>query len=189
MLTSVDNTSTSPSVVLTFDDGPSKVLDDLLDILKAASVPAVFFWQTRLLYPNRPWKRVLDEGHLIGSHGIKHANLVKFTLEEQLHEIATSKQIIESITGTPVQYFRPPFGQFNEDTLTAVKQLDLTLVMWRVASMDWELKGHPEAIIDNIMDHLEDGAILLLHELKQTVTILPELIRRIKQAGYTFTTL
>lgn len=52
--------------------------------------------------------------------------------------------------------------------------------------MDWELKNDPDQIKTFIMDHLEDKAIILLHELPQTVKILPSLIRQIKQQGYHF---
>lgn len=176
----------SKSVVLTFDDGPSKVLPEILDVLKEEQVPAVFFWQSRLLYPKRPWKRVLDEGHLIGTHTVKHRNLVQLTYEEQYQDIQNSIRSIENITGTTVEYFRPPFGQFNEDTLNAAKQLNVKTVMWRIASMDWELQDDPEQIITYVTDNLEDGAIILLHELPVTLKVLPELIQAIRDKGYGF---
>ncbi|ASN07323.1 polysaccharide deacetylase [Virgibacillus necropolis] len=172
------------SIVLTFDDGPSRVLPAILDVLKEENVPATFFWQSRLLYPERPWERVLDEGHLIGTHSTKHLNLVKQPYEKQYQDIRNSVSKIEAITGNKVTYFRPPFGQYNNDTIKAVKKLNLTPILWRVASMDWELKEHPEQIISNVVDNLEDGAIILLHELTQTVGILPALLKAIKEKGY-----
>jgi peptidoglycan/xylan/chitin deacetylase (PgdA/CDA1 family) len=185
VVTTIPN-SDEKSVVLTFDDGPSKHLPQILDILKQEEVPAVFFWQTRLLYPRRPWKRVLEEGHLIGTHTTKHLNLVKLSYEEQYQEIKNSMSKIKEITGNEVTYFRPPFGQFNDDTINAAKQLNVTTVMWRVASIDWELKEDPQQIITNVVENLEDGAIILLHELKQTLDVLPQLIKAIKEKGYTF---
>lgn len=178
--------SAEKSVVLTFDDGPSRILPEILDILKEENVPAVFFWQTRLLHPKRPWTRVIDEGHLIGTHTIKHLNLVNLTYEEQFMQIRNSITHIEEITGKEVKYFRPPYGQFNNNTLEASKQLNVLPVMWRVASIDWELKEDPQQIIKNVTDNLEDGAIILLHELKQTLEVLPQLIRAIREEGYKF---
>lgn len=178
------------SVILTFDDGPSRVLPEILDILKDSGVPAVFFWQSRLLHKERPWKRVIAEGHKIGTHTVNHRNLTdNMTKQQQYDELKKSSDTIERITGESVKFFRPPYGQFNVDTLEAAGQLNLQTVMWRVASMDWELKDDPDQIITNIVDHLEDGAILLLHELRQTVQILPQLIAAIQEQGYDFATL
>lgn len=174
------------SVALTFDDGPSRVLPEILDILKQENVPAAFFWQTRLLHPERPWKRVLDEGHLIGTHTVKHKNLTALSYEEQYRDIRNSLSKISEITGAKPIYFRPPFGQFNDGTLKAARELNLKTVMWRVASMDWELQKNPENLVTTIVDNLEDGAIILLHELQHTVQMLPELIRAIREQGYTF---
>jgi peptidoglycan/xylan/chitin deacetylase (PgdA/CDA1 family) len=177
------------SVVLTFDDGPSKILPEILDVLHAENVPALFFWQSRLCYPERPWKRVLSEGHKIGTHSIKHLNLTKLCYSKQYQDISQSVKTIESITGEKIKYFRPPFGQYNADTIAAAKELGLTTVMWKIASMDWELKDNSQEIITNVIDYLEDSAIILLHELKQTLHVLPELIQEIKAHGYQFTTL
>lgn len=188
-IVTVNGVNSKKSVVLSFDDGPSKVLPQILDILKQEDVPALFFWQSRLLYPTRPWQRVLDEGHILGTHSMKHRNLVQLSYEEQYLDIKNSVTHIENITGTPVVYFRPPYGRYNSNTLKAAKALGLTTVMWRIASMDWELKDDPHQIIRYVTENLEDGAIILLHELEQTVAILPQLIQAIKEQGYSFSLL
>lgn len=177
------------SVVLTFDDGPSSVLEPILDVLKEEKVPATFFWQSRLLYESRPWKRVLEEGHQIGTHSTKHVNLTNLSYEEQYKDLSQSVTKFETITGNKIVYFRPPFGQYNADTLSAAKALNLVPVMWRISSMDWELKNNPKQITSYVVENLEDGAIILLHELHQTLEALPTLIKTIKSMGYTFNNL
>lgn len=177
------------TVVLTFDDGPGRVLPEILDILKKENVPAVFFWQSRLLYPERPWKRVIEEGHQIGTHSSKHSNYVNLSPHEQIQDLSSSKTKIESIIGQEVKLFRPPFGQYNEHTIAAAKQLGLSTIMWRISAMDWELKEQPEQIIANVIENLEEGAIILLHELTQTVEALPALIAEIRNKGYEFSLL
>jgi peptidoglycan/xylan/chitin deacetylase (PgdA/CDA1 family) len=177
------------TVVLTFDDGPGRVLPEILDILKKENVPAVFFWQSRLLYPQRPWKRVIEEGHQIGTHSSKHSNYVNLSPHEQVQDLSSSKTKIESIIGQEVKLFRPPFGQYNEHTIAAAKQLGLSTIMWRISAMDWELKEQPEQIIANVIENLEEGAIILLHELTQTVEALPALIAEIRNKGYEFSLL
>lgn len=177
------------TVTLTFDDGPARVLPELLDILKKEKVPAVFFWQSRLLYPGRPWKRVLEECHQVGTHSSKHSNYGKLTPNEQVQDLRRSKLKIESITGQDVKLFRPPFGQYNKHTIAVAKELGLSTILWRISSMDWELKEEPEQIITNVLENLEDGAIILLHELTQTAAALPGLIAGIRDKGYEFSLL
>lgn len=177
------------SVVLTFDDGPSKILPDILDVLAEEKVPAVFFWETRLLFPSRPWQRVLDEGHIIGTHNSRHVNMANLSYEQQYKALKNSVQKLNNITKEEIVYFRPPFGQYNKDTVQAARQLGLTPILWRIGSFDWELKENPDQIVENVIQNLEDGAIILLHELKQTLSILPDLIHEIKKQGYSFTLL
>ncbi|WP_404332838.1 polysaccharide deacetylase family protein [Mesobacillus maritimus] len=188
VLTSIKS-SPQKSVVLTFDDGPSSVLLPILDVLKNENIPATFFWQSRLMYESRPWKRVLEEGHQIGTHSTKHLNMTKLSFEEQYKDLEQSVAKIEGITGTKVVFFRPPFGQYNDHTISAAHALGLIPVLWRIASMDWELEDNPEQIISHVINHLEDGAIILLHELHQTLEVLPILIKEIKHLGYQFSTL
>jgi peptidoglycan/xylan/chitin deacetylase (PgdA/CDA1 family) len=178
--------SSSKSVILTFDDGPSSVLIPILDILKKHDVQALFFWQSRLLYKNRPWKRVIGDGHMIGGHSLRHRDLTRLSKDDQYHDIETNKKHIEAITGQKLKYFRPPYGQFNEDTLCVLEELEIKPFLWEVAGLDWELKDNPEHIIHNIINHAENGSVILLHELKQTVMILDDLIQELKAEGFTF---
>jgi peptidoglycan/xylan/chitin deacetylase (PgdA/CDA1 family) len=180
------NKQTSKSLILTFDDGPSSVLVPILDILKKHEVKAMFFWQSRLLHKHRPWKRVIDEGHIIGGHSLRHRDLTRLTREEQFHDIWTNKKQIENLTGQKMKYFRPPYGQFNEDTLEVLKELKLIPFLWEVAGLDWEHKKSAVHIVYNIINHSKDGSIILLHELKQTVEILDELLLELKAEGYSF---
>lgn len=176
-------------MVLTFDDGPSRSLEPILDILKETRVPAIFFWQSRLFYQQRPWRRIFEEGHRLGSHAHSHVNLTKLDREQQFHQIRTSKKLFEKITGEPLTLFRPPFGQYNEDTMRVLEELQLQPIMWDITSYDWEIKQKPELIVENVLNHIREGSIILLHELPQTLEVLPLLIEGIRENGYEFTLL
>ncbi|RKD76009.1 peptidoglycan/xylan/chitin deacetylase (PgdA/CDA1 family) [Sinobaca qinghaiensis] len=173
------------AVFLTFDDGPSRTTHQILDILKDKQAKAAFFWQGRLVHPQRPARRVIEEGHTLGSHTHRHPNLTSLSFDKQKHEIQSSLDSIKSISPAPVEYFRPPYGRYNEETVRVVNELGLELVMWDTASFDWKEKKSPEAILSNVMDTIQPGSIVLLHELQQTVSILPELIDLIHKEGYT----
>ncbi|SDH02654.1 Polysaccharide deacetylase [Alteribacillus persepolensis] len=129
---------------------------------------------------------MLEEGHIIGSHAHRHKNLAALTKKEQYKQIKTSVKLIEEVTGTPVSFFRPPFGQYNEKTMEVLRELNIKPVMWEVTSYDWEYKSVPKQIIPNVTNHIQDGSIILLHELEQTAAILPSLIDEIRHQGYSF---
>jgi peptidoglycan/xylan/chitin deacetylase (PgdA/CDA1 family) len=177
---------TKKKVMLTFDDGPGRHLHTILDILKEKNSPALFFWQSKLLHKERPWQRVLNEGHKIGSHAHNHKNLITLRPEQQYHHIKYSLDKIKEITGEKVQYFRPPFGQYNEETMSIIKEFNLTPIMWEITSYDWEHKNNPECILANVVDQIREGSIILLHELEQTAFILPRLIDEIRNQGFEF---
>jgi peptidoglycan/xylan/chitin deacetylase (PgdA/CDA1 family) len=179
----------TPTVILTFDDGPSKLLPQFLKVLKEKDVQAVFFWQSRLCHYKRPWGAMKADGHQIGSHSRNHVNFSKLSYQEQYEQMKYSKEKIERFSETKIKYFRPPFGQFNDETITAAQRLNLKIVMWRVASLDWQKGITAAEVVDNVVNHLEDGAIILLHELPVTLEALPKLIDEIREKGYTFSLL
>lgn len=183
------NANTKNKVIITFDDGPSRYLPNILDILQEKNVQGVFFWQAKLLHQKRPWQRLLNEGHQLGSHSFQHKNLVRLSKEEQFKDINKSVQHIESITKTKVSFFRPPFGQYNEDTIAVLQELGLIPVMWDISSYDWIHKETPQKIVCNVVENITDGSIILLHELKQTVEVLPLLIDEIRRKGFEFSLL
>ncbi|WP_456279165.1 polysaccharide deacetylase family protein [Bacillus sp. AK128] len=173
-------------VMLTFDDGPGRHLPSILDVLQEKNVKALFFWHSRLLYNERPWKRVVEDGHKIGSHAANHKNLTTLSKERQYMNIKTSVDKLEQTIGQKVHYFRPPFGQYNEETMKIIEALNLTPVMWDITSYDWNHKTNPTCIKTNVIDYLKEGSIILLHELQQTAVVLPELIDEIRNKGFEF---
>lgn len=173
-------------ILLTFDDGPSRHLDELLTILQKHNVKSLFFWQGKLIHSKRPWKRLLDEGHMIGSHTFKHPVLDRLSKEEQKKEILHGLRRIESITGQKVRFFRPPFGRYNQDTLDILQELNIKPMLWHVAAVDWELKNSPDKIINNILENVGSGSIILLHELRHTIKVVDQIIEQLKEQGYCF---
>lgn len=172
-----------PEVLLTFDDGPTEYLPELLSILKKEKVQGLFFWQSGLLKEEVPWRRVLDEGHLIGTHAHSHPKLSELSYEEQFAEIEGSKRQLEQLIGREIRYFRPPFGLYNEDTMKIAEKLNLKVVLWQVASWDWKHETNENQIVENVQEYTQAGDVILLHELPRTVKVLAEVIRALREKG------
>lgn len=169
-------------VVLSFDDGPSDLLPEFLSVLREEKVQGVFFWQTDQIQ-GKVCPSVIDEGHVIGSHSHSHTMLNRLSYEEQFRDIAVSKEKLERLIGDPITWFRPPHGLYNEDTLKVCNQLKLKVVLWNITSWDWKHVVDNEKIIENVLTHVSPGDIILLHELQQTLNVLPVLIHGIREKG------
>lgn len=126
----------------------------------------------------------MESGHQIGSHAHSHRILTKLSYEEQYAEIKYSKDKLEAKIGESIHWFRPPYGLYNEDTMSILNQLQMKMILWQIASWDWMHQQDEEKIIENILNYVKPGDIVLLHELPQTVDILPKLIHGIRKKGY-----
>jgi peptidoglycan/xylan/chitin deacetylase (PgdA/CDA1 family) len=172
-------------VVLTFDDGPSSYTAPLLQILAEEKVHAAFFWIGGSKGLTRATD-VLAQGNQLGSHTMTHVKLTTVTSQILLDELTRSQELLRGASKAEILYFRPPYGSYNAETLKAARDLGMTVVLWNVDSRDWALADHPEQIIPGVMQQVKPGSIILLHERAQTVKILPDLIKILRDAGYTF---
>ena len=59
-------------VYLTFDDGPSDVTNEVLNVLKENNVKATFFINDYSEEDKPTIQRIVDEGHTLGIHGMSH---------------------------------------------------------------------------------------------------------------------
>lgn len=177
--------SAGMEIVLTIDDGPSALTDDFLAVLEEEGVPAAFFWLSGSSHLPLA-AEVVARGHQLGTHTITHPRLPRLDPAEVVVQIAESKAAIEGAAGAPVRYFRPPYGEHDQHVLETAAAHGLATVLWNVDSRDWALADAPEQIIANVMAQVRPGAVILIHERRQTLEVLPELIRRLREAGYTF---
>ncbi|MCL6516920.1 polysaccharide deacetylase family protein [Alicyclobacillus sp.] len=179
-------------VILTFDDGPSPWTARLVDTLREANVPAVFFWNTyHIQFANDAVMQRL-RGHddiLIGDHTVDHADLIHLSRDAQSHEILDAKRTLERVTGQPVLYFRPPYGDFNATTRKIAQDAGMQMVMWDVDTLDWKYGRDEAPILRIIQREVRPGAIILMHDHLSTIDELPDIIRTLRNLGYGFTNL
>jgi peptidoglycan/xylan/chitin deacetylase (PgdA/CDA1 family) len=114
-------------IILTFDDGWENQYTYALPILKKYSNKATFFVFTGAI--GKPhylsWtelEEMVSSGNDVGSHSMTHPFLTQVADENKLRsEIADSKKIIEDRLGIIVDVFAYPFGQYNDEIVSLVK--------------------------------------------------------------------
>jgi peptidoglycan/xylan/chitin deacetylase (PgdA/CDA1 family) len=176
-----------PTVYLTFDDGPSKYTEAIVGILDKNQVKGAFFWIGENLKTDKQVafaKQMAANGHIIGTHTMKHEKLRKKPKDTQVAMIRSSTQYVSQKLGIPIYYFRPPYGAVDQNTLIASKETNQILAYWNVDSLDWKYGHKPDLIMHNIASEVKPGSIILLHEKEQTLKLLPKIIELLKNKGY-----
>ena len=178
-------------IYLTFDEGyENGYTAPILDTLKEKDVKAVFF-VTLPYAKSEPAliKRMIDEGHTIGNHSSKHLSFPEMPLEEAAADIIDLHNYMKANYGYEMWLFRPPMGEFSEQTLGLVQSLGYKTVFWSFAYRDWLVDDQPLTLeaLNHITSKSHPGAIYLLHAVSQTnAEILGDVIDQICAKGYTF---
>ena len=177
-------------VALTFDDGPNgKITQRLLSELNARYISATFFLCGIQIeqYPELV-KEIAESGHEIGNHGYHHKYLQNSSQAEILEEIGATSDLIESLTHTAPQLFRPPGGLMGDEMIQYLKNENLPIILWSIDPCDWN-RTDTEAVAQHVISKVEDGSIILMHDLSETsvdaaILIMDELLEQ----GYRFCT-
>ena len=147
-----------PAVALTFDDGFRNFAEVAAPILSRHGFPATIFlvtdhcggyndWPSGALevprLPLMDWATIQEMsrgGFEFGSHSATHPDLARLDEDTARHEILSSKQRIEDVTGRAVKAFAYPYGSMTTATRNIVAEnFDLgcsTRMGWVSAASD-----------------------------------------------------
>ncbi len=185
--------TTQPVIYLTFDAGyENGCTAKILDVLKAHNAPAAFFLVGHYMETNADLvRRMVEEGHIVGNHTMRHPDMSKLTDEatfaKELQELET---LFQDITGKELpKYYRPPQGVYSQENLQMAKDLGYRTVFWSLAYADWDNNNQPtkEQAFSKLLPRIHNGAVVLLHSTSATnAEILDELLTKWEEMGYRF---
>ena len=177
----------SKCVYLTFDDGPSdRVTPKILDVLKEEKVCATFFvvgdWVEK--YPESV-KALHDAGHEVMAHSDHHDHFNSLTTDQIVADINACNDKIEAVTGVRPTLFRPPYGEYDDHVIQAVRSMGIEPIQWSVDSLDWKDLSAAD-ITQRVTSKIDPGAICLFHNAaKHTPEALPGILETLIGQGYT----
>lgn len=155
----------------------------ILDILKEFDGKATFFIGGCWADDNVACLRaIVDAGHEIGNHGYFHKEHNKMNLAQNLKEISDCNQFIKLATGVEVRLFAPPSGAYNEQTLSACKQLSMTTILWSKDTIDWRDKD-AKLIYQRATKNVTIGDFILMHPMKETADALKDILKTYQENG------
>ncbi len=183
-------------IYLTFDAGyENGNVAKILDVLKAENVPAAFFVLDHLIEKDTALVcRMSEDGHIVANHTAKHRDITKFESKEALQaELSALETLYREKTGREMlKVFRPPEGKFSRQSMAWLSELGYKTIFWSIAYADWDnaKQPSPEYAKAKILDHMHNGAIILLHPTSATnAAILGDVITECRALGYRFGTL
>ncbi|MDO5602514.1 MAG: polysaccharide deacetylase family protein [Oscillospiraceae bacterium] len=209
--TDAEPEDTQPKVAyLTFDDGPSKITEQVLDQLKKEDVKASFFV---IAAPNNEnylpvLTRTVAEGHCIALHSCSHEYKdIYQSPEAYWADIDALKEKLKPYLGENMpDRLRFPGGSTNTvshkyggdsimKTLKAqAEEKGYHYVDWNACADD-AVGGHPsaETIARNVIRDCKEQStvVILMHDTKNnknTAEALPTIIGWLKENGYSFDT-
>ncbi|MCL1863569.1 MAG: polysaccharide deacetylase family protein [Defluviitaleaceae bacterium] len=170
-------------VALTFDDGPSVHTDTILDILEEHDARATFFVLGNRISSHRETvQRAVTLGNEIANHTNSHLRLTAQTDSQVIHEIKSASAAIREVAGDSPRIYRPPFGATDERIISISKELGYGIVKWTLDPLDWRDRN-PDIIYERIMSQVEDGSVIVLHDIHRTTAqamerVIPSLIEK-----------
>lgn len=159
----------------------------LIDILEKYNIRATFFvvgdWVDK--YPESV-KALHDAGHEVMNHSNTHAHYPQLTRTQMIADVNACADKIEAVTGVRPTLFRPPYGDYNDAVVGAMREAGFYTIQWDVDSLDWKNPG-ADAIKSRVLEKVKSGSIVLFHNAAaQTPAALPGIIEGLQAKGYKF---
>lgn len=180
------------NIALTFDDGPHPIYTaEILDILAEYGIRATFFviGENAEQYPDL-LQRELTEGHEIGNHTQSHP-LRNLSREQMEQEISACETTIGELLDRRTHLFRPPGGIISQTVMALAEHHSYRVILWSIDTRDWAHCPVPD-ITKNVLDHISDGDIILMHDAIDKPSPTPDALRvlipELLAQGYHFVT-
>lgn len=202
-----NGTQTRPATVgktvyLTFDDGPSNLTPQVLDLLDQYNAKATFF----VVYKeDERYTQYLSEivrrGHTLALHSYSHDyKKIYASTEAFLADYDKVYAWVYEETGQRPTLYRFPGGSTNARKASAsgikaeMARRGFIYYDWNVSSGDGSNLTTTENIIDNICSNVENFSfpVVLMHDgsgKEATMAALPTVLENLKNMGYSFESL
>jgi peptidoglycan/xylan/chitin deacetylase (PgdA/CDA1 family) len=128
---------------------------------------------------------VYESGNQVASHTYSHKDLTKLSKKELQYEVDYASECINNVVPVGDVFLRPPYGAKNDFVKANV---GAPMIFWSVDSLDWSSRK-ADAVYKEIMDHVQDGDIIIMHDLyESTADAMEIVIPKLIEEGYQLVT-
>lgn len=178
-------------VALTFDDGPSKNINELLPLLDKYHAKATFFLigQDLEKYPEEAGK-IVEAGHQVGNHTYSHKRMVFKTPSYIKEEIEKTDRLIRKIGYKDEIDFRPPNGKKLVGLPYYLNKHNRETITWNIEPDSYYTSASKK--VDYVRENIKPGSIILLHPMYdhtgEELKAIEGILQTLSDEGYTFVT-
>lgn len=178
-------------VALTFDDGPTKQTDEILDMLAHYKIKATFFLIGSDIEENpEEVKQIVQAGHQVGNHTYSHERMIFKSLEFIDTEITKTDQLIKDAGYMNEIVFRPPNGKKLFGLPYYLSKQEKETIMWNLEP-DSYFSSSSE-MVQYVSDQITPGSIILMHPMYdqtgEELEAIKGIIETLLNEGYSFVT-
>jgi peptidoglycan/xylan/chitin deacetylase (PgdA/CDA1 family) len=170
-----------PVAFLTVDDGEIKDPDSI-KVLEQSGVPLTIFLTVNFVadFPEF-FATMARRGGVVEAHTMTHPHLPSLSYADQEAELCDSADQLADWYGRRPLYFRPPYGEQNDDTLRAAWDCRLKVGFgWTASVQDGVLRFRSKA-----QTKINPGDIILMHFRDGYPQDFIAAVNAIKRAGLT----
>lgn len=191
-------------IYLTFDDGPSNLTNEILDILDEENVKATFFVTSNVNNYSSIVKRAFNSGHTIGLHTYSHDySYIYSSVDNYFNDLYKIDNAVYNIVGSHSKIIRFPGGASNtvskNYSVGIMSRLSYEVLNKGYSYFDWNVDSNDAGsdirnsnnIYNNVIKSLSHNKtnVVLMHDSyghDATVRTLKNIIKYGKANGYSF---
>ena len=175
-------------VALTFDDGPTKNVSQILPLLDKYNAKATFFLIGEEIekHPEEA-KKIVDAGHQIGNHTYSHNRMVFKTPSYIKEEIEKTDQLIQNAGYKGEIDFRPPNGKKLVGLPYYLNKHNRDTITWNIEPDSYYTNASDK--VNYVKENIKPGSIILMHPMYddtgKELQAIEGVLQALSNEGYT----
>ncbi|TMU87515.1 polysaccharide deacetylase [Bacillus sp. BHET2] len=178
-------------IAITFDDGPTENVDEILTTLEKYEAKATFFLIGREIEKHpEEIEKIVKAGHGIGNHSYSHERMIFKSRTYYREEIEKTDELINQAGYDGQIDFRPPNGKKLIGLPYYLDKYKRETIMWNIEPDS--ISNDPYEKVAYVKEKAKPGSIILLHpmydESRNVIQLLDEILAALTKEGFTFAT-